>query len=119
MAQAIDAQMIQALLSKQKSRGDYDADLRDFLSSGNAGVEIDLSSGRFAGKRAKQVKTGFDNARKKTNDQGLVHPGGTLVKVIAINDKNDDEGNPKGEQEEHVYLINTALLGSEEDEAAA
>lgn len=117
MAQAIDAQMIQALLSKQKSRGDYDADLREFLNSGEAGVEIDLTSGRFAGKRAKQVKVGFDNARKKTNDQGLVHAGGTAVKVVAINDKNDEEGNPKGEQEEHVYLINTSLLG--ETEAAA
>lgn len=114
MATAIDAQTIQMLLSKSKTRGDYDADLREFLSSGEAGVEIDLSTGRFAGKRAKQVKTGFDNARKKSNDEGLVHPGGKTVKVVAINDKNNDDGTPKGETEEHVYLINTALLGEQE-----
>ena len=121
MANVIDAAQIQELLSRQKSRGDYDADLREFLQSGEAGVEIDLTSGRFAGKRAKMVKVGFDNARKKTNEQGLVHPGGNLVKVIAVNDKNDDEGNPKGEVDEKIYLINTALLGGEntEEENAA
>lgn len=112
MATTIDAATIQQLLSKQKSRGDYDADLKEFLGSGEAGVEIDLSSGRFAGKRSKQVKVGFDNARKKTNDQGLVHTGGNLVKVIAVNSKDDENGNPVGE--EHVYLINTALLGDGE-----
>lgn len=117
MANTLDAATIQALLSKQKSRGDYDADLSEFLSSGEAGVEIDLTSGRFAGKRAKQVKVGFDNARKKTNEKGLVHAGGNLVKVIALNSKNDDEGNAVNPDDEHVYLINTQLLGGEGTEA--
>lgn len=110
MANTLDLATIQALLSKQKSRGDYDADLAEFLKSGEAGVEIDLSSGRFAGKRSKQVKVGFDNARKKTKSEGgLVHTGGNLVKVIAQNSKDDADGNPV--EAEHVFLINTALLG--------
>ena len=111
----LTAEDIQNLLAQTKSRGEYDSLLKDFLNSGVAGIEIDLQSGPLQGKRAKMVKTGFDNARKKTNDQGLVHPGGKDVRVIAVTGKMDG---PDGKQverednnEDHVYLINTALAG--------
>jgi hypothetical protein len=111
MSNVLDAATIQELLSKQKSRGDYDAELRAFLEQGVAGIEISLTEGRFAGKKAGQVKTGLDNARKRTNDAGaLVHDGGQNVKVIALGDAE------KGE-EEHVYLINTAVTAESATEA--
>jgi hypothetical protein len=107
MATALDPNMIQQLLSRTRSRGEYDEELSEFLSSGQVGVEIALTEGRFAGKGAKQVKTGFDNARKKTNANGLVHAGGQNVKVVAVTPKEGEEG------EEHLYLINQALVGQE------
>jgi hypothetical protein len=126
--QALTAEMIQALLAQSKSRGEYDQVLREFLGSGEMGIEVDIHGGPLQGKRAKQVKVGFDNARKKTNDNGLVHPGGKELRVIAITGKVDG---PEGKQvdkednsEDHVYLINTnlaagALSEGENTEAAA
>jgi hypothetical protein len=96
MATALSAEQIQQLLSTQKSRGDYDAEVRDFLASGEAGIQVPLDQGRFSGRDAKKVKTGLDNARKRTTDAGsLVHEGGQNVKVIVSDD--------------NVYLINTAV----------
>lgn len=119
MANALSAEMIQQLLSQTKSRGEYDAVLKDFLNSGQAGIEVDLDSGPLAGKRAKQVKVGFDNARKKAKDGQVVHPGGKDVRVIAITGK-DGEGNELTENsEDHVYLINTALAAGAATEEAA
>lgn len=101
-ANVLDANMIAELLSKQKSRGDYDAQVDEFLAEGVAGIEISLTEGRFQGKKAAQVKTGLDNARKRTKDGGgLVHEGGQFLKVIAVT---GGEG-----EEDHVYLINTAV----------
>lgn len=96
MATALTPERIQELLSTQKSRGDYDAEIREFLSSNEAGIQVPLDSGRFSGRDAKKVKTGLDNARKRNNDDGtLVHNGGNNVKVIVSDDA--------------VYLINTAV----------
>ena len=98
--QALTAEAITALLSNQKSRGDYDAEIAEFLTSGEAGILVPLDEGRFAGKDAKKVKTGLDNARKRPNSQGgLVHDGGQNVKVIVSEDK--------------VFLVNTAVTVSE------
>lgn len=120
MAQALTAEMIQQLLSTSKSRGEYDGVLREFLSSGEAGIEVDLQSGPLQGKRAKQVKVGFDNARKKTNEAGAVHPGGKGVRVIAITGKvageDGKEVDAPNNENDHVYLINTALAGGAEPE---
>lgn len=103
MANVLDAATIANLLSKQKSRGDYDAELVAFLESGEAGIEVSLTDGRFTGRAAKMVKTGLDNARKRTKEGGgLVHEGSQNVKVIAL-------GNKEKGEEEHVYLINTAV----------
>ena len=100
-ANVLDAATIQQLLSGQKSRGDYDAELRSFLESGSPGIEVSLTEGRFAGKKASQVKTGLDNARKRTNEGGgLVHKGAENVKVIAVG---------KDGEEQHLYTINVAV----------
>ena len=95
--QALTAEAITALLSNQKSRGDYDAEIGEFLASGEAGILVPLDEGRFAGKDAKKVKTGLDNARKRMNSggTGLVHEGGNNVKVIV--------------SEDQVFLVNTAV----------
>lgn len=103
MSNVLDAATIQELLSKQKSRGDYDAQLRAFLQSGVPGIEVSLTDGIFAGKQPSNVKTGFDNARKRSTDAGPVHPGGAAVKVIAVKEtaENANDG--------HLYLINTGV----------
>jgi hypothetical protein len=91
---AITPDMIAELLAKGRSRGDYESFLREFLDSEEAGWEVPLDSGPFAGKTAKQVKTSFDNARKRLGDDGKAKiDGGTAVKVIVADDK--------------AYLINT------------
>jgi hypothetical protein len=101
MANALTAEQIQALLSNQKSRGDYDAEIREFLAGGEAGILVPLDSGRFSGKDAKKVKTGLDNARKRTTDAGgLVHEGANNVKVIV--------------SEDQVFLVNTAVAAGDE-----
>jgi hypothetical protein len=125
MANALTAEMIQQLLSQSKSRGDYDQVLRDFLNSAEAGIEVDLQEGPLTGKRAKQVKVGFDNARKKPNKDGtgLVHPGGKDVKVIAITGKQTGADGKETEREDnaedHVYLINLSLAGGSAAEQPA
>lgn len=112
MANALDMSTIQALLSNQKSRGDYDAELAAFLTSEEAGIEVSLTEGRFTGRTAQKVKTGLDNARKRTNEAGgLVHTGAQNVKVVAV-------GNVEKGEEQHVYLIDTSKVGGG-DEAEA
>jgi hypothetical protein len=128
MSNVLTAEQISQLLSQTKSRGEYDGVLRDFLNSGDMGIEVDLQGGPLQGKRAKQVKIGFDNARKKTNDTGLVHPGGKSVRVVAITGKTTGEDGKQVDREDnsedHVYLINTSLAGgaspdTDSEEAAA
>lgn len=127
MANELTAEQIQQLLSGTKSRGEYDAVLKEFLNSGSMGIEVDIHSGPLAGKRAKQAKIGFDNARKKTNETGLVHPGGTAVRVVAVTGKvQGEDGKPvdaPDNSEDHVYLINTSLAAgapqNDTEEAAA
>ncbi len=96
---ALTQEQIQALLANQRSRGDYDAVLSDFLDSGEAGIQVDLESGVLAGKDAKKVKTGLDNARKRINQATgkPVFEAGHAVKVIVA--------------EDNVFLINTASVG--------
>lgn len=96
---ALTQEQIQALLANQRSRGDYDAVLAEFLESGEAGIQVDLESGVLAGKDAKKVKTGLDNARKRINQSTgkPVFEQGHAVKVIVAEDQ--------------VFLINTASVG--------
>lgn len=98
---ALTPEKIAELLSKGRARGAYDPVLKDFIASGEAGIEVEFT-GTLAGRNAKQVKTGLDNARKRTDDNGkLIHDGAQNVRVI--------------ESDEHVYLINTAVTTNEEE----
>ena len=81
--------VINQLLASSKQRGQYDAELKQVLDSGLKGVQIDLTNGTFAGKKAQSVKTGLDNARKKLAED--VQP---TVRVIM--------------QDDQVYVINSA-----------
>lgn len=100
MANVLTADAIQALLAAGRTRGAYGTVLSEFLESGEAGIEVDLSTGPIAGKTSKQAKTGLDSARKRTDEKGnLVYAGAQNVRVI--------------EQEGHVYLINTGAASDE------
>ena len=81
--------LINSLLSSSKQRGQYDAELKNILESGAKGVEVDLTEGTFAGKKAQSVKTGMENAKKK-----LPEDVRAAVRVIM--------------QEDKVFVINTA-----------
>lgn len=97
---ALTPEKIAELLAKGRARGAYDPVLADFLASGEAGIEVE-ASGALAGRTSKQIKTGLDNARKRTNENGkLVHEGGNNVRVI--------------EADGSVYLINTAVTPQED-----
>lgn len=101
MANVLDQATIQALLAAGRTRGAYGTVLQEFLESGEAGIEVDLTSGAIAGKSSKQAKTGLDSARKRTDEKGnLVYAGGQNVRVI--------------EQDGHVYLINTGVASDED-----
>jgi hypothetical protein len=101
MANVLDPARIQELLAAGRTRGAYGSVLKSFLDSGEAGIEVPLDSGEIAGKSSKQAKTGLDNARKRTDDNGkLVYEGSQNVRVI--------------EQEGHVFLINTSVTSDEE-----
>lgn len=103
MANVLDPAKIQELLAAGRTRGAYGTVLSDFLTSGEAGIEVDLTSGPIAGKSSKQAKTGLDSARKRTDEKGnLVYAGAQNVRVI--------------EQDGHVYLINTGEAVSDDEE---
>ena len=81
--------VINGLLASSKQRGQYDTELKAILESGAKGVEVDLTNGTFAGKKAQSVKTGLDNARKKLSEEQQAQ-----VRVIM--------------QEDRVFVINQA-----------
>lgn len=125
--QSLSLDMINELLSSSKTRGDYEQELRNFISSDEVGIEVDLTSGTLTGKDPKNVATGFNNARKKMNaDTGQPSvAGGMFVKVLlrwvdlgtpAINADGtpvvNDKGVPQNEKEGHVFLINTSKVGA-------
>lgn len=87
---ALSPEEIAGLLSSAKVRGQYDDELKAFIARGNRGEEVSLTEGALAGKKPQSVKTGFDNARKKLDDETKVN-----IQVI-LND-------------EKVYLINKGI----------
>jgi hypothetical protein len=97
---SLSPEMITSLLQKGRTRGDYESVIRKFLESGEAGIEVDLSSGALAGKTADQAKIGLDNSRKRV-DSATGKPvieGGHALKVVKVG---------KEGEEQHVYLIDT------------
>lgn len=93
MANALSAEQISALLSSSKQRGEYDRELKAFMESGEAGIEVSLETGNFAGKKSSSVKTGFTNAAKR---EGA--PEGADQVAVIVN-------------EDHVYLVRRDLVG--------
>lgn len=85
------------ILAGTRSRTDAAGYIRGFLESGKLGDVVDLTSGTFAGKDVKKVKTALDNARKKTDDEGrLIIPEGPTVAVRVKDGK--------------CFVINTKLV---------
>jgi hypothetical protein len=66
----LSADALNEVLSSVPERGAYDRELRDFIESGSAGVEISLTEGRFAGRKPQSIKTGFEQAIKRTDSNG-------------------------------------------------
>lgn len=100
----LDLAAINAILAGTRSRTNSGSYIMEFLQSGELGREVDLTTGAFAGKDAKKVKTALDNARKKMTEDGkLVIPEGINVAVRVKDGK--------------VFVINTALVA--EAQAAA
>src|SRR4051812_29389416 len=84
---ALTPDLISELLAGARTKGAGDDVLEGFIDSGEAGIQVDLESGAFAGKTAAQAATSLNNAKKrtKTNDKGetvLVHPNAAQVQVI-------------------------------------
>lgn len=81
---------IDGLLATTKSKGQYTEVLNAFIESGKRGRRIPLDSGRFAGKAAASVKTGFLTAVQKAGQADQ-------VRVIAPKDAG------------YVALVNTQV----------
>lgn len=114
-AKELDMDAINLLLAGSKTRGDYRDELINFIGGDAAGIEVDLSSGALTGKDPKNVATGFNNARKKMNEDGTPNiPGGPQVKVLLkwVNTgEKDAEG--KDVRDGHVFLINLAKVAGD------
>ena len=97
---------ITSILAGTRSRTNSGAYVADFAKSGELGRKVDLTSGTFAGKEAKKVKTSLDGARKKMTDDGkLVIPEGPQIAVRV--------------KDGQVFLINTALVAEAQAAQAA
>lgn len=93
---SIDTDKIQALLAGGRQRGVAGKVIKDFLDSGEAGIEVPLDEGAFKGKTAKQTKMALDNAKKSSNANGLVFAAGPDLRTFV--EKDGDT--------ERVYLVN-------------
>jgi hypothetical protein len=112
---ALTPDAIQELLAGSRTRGAGTEVIKDFINSGDAGIEVDLNSGPLAGKNPGQAYITLTNAKKrtKTNEDGstvLAMPEAAKVRVIKRN--NGDKDNP----EWHVFLVNTDLVDINEGE---
>src|SRR5882724_2047754 len=110
---ALTLEQIVGVLGTTRSKTDAAGYIEAFLRSGELGKEVDLSAGSFAGKEARQVKTSLDNARKKMNEETkeLQIPGGLDVQVRISQDTNGKKGKEKVVNAEHLFIINTKLVG--------
>lgn len=108
----LDLSEIDDIFGSTRSKTDSAGYLRTFLESGKLGQEIDLESGTFIGKSAKQVKMALDVARKKVSDEtgNLLIPGGTDLQIRVKQETNGEKGDKKKILSEHVYIINTRLV---------
>lgn len=86
-------ELLAELLSGSRSRGGYDEALKEFIASGNKGIEVSLEAGNFAGKKPASVMTGFKSAAKREGAPAE-------AKEVAIIAKND-----------RVFLVRRDLVG--------
>lgn len=105
---AIDTSMIDELLADTRVKGAGDEVLKAFLASGEAGWEVDLKSGPFAGKDAKNAQITLNNAKKKTktNDAGettLMYPEASQV-ITKVVGKDDEKAGTKA----RLFIIDRA-----------
>lgn len=106
---ALTPDMINSLLADTRTRGAYSGVLEEFLGGGEAGIQVDLTSGPLAGKTAAQAAVGFNNARTAVHKDGenagkFKIPGGENVRVIKRKVGTGDEA------VEYVFLIDTAKV---------
>jgi len=106
---ALTPDQITEILAGTRSRGAGTEYLAQFIESGEAGEEVDLSSGPLAGKEPGAAFTALQNAKKrtKTAPDGSVVPTNPEFGKIQIRKKNHGS---KDAPDWHVYVINTELL---------
>lgn len=92
----LDPQVIAALLSKSRTKGQYVERINEFLANGEAGISVSEQWPDMSGKNASTLKQGFDNAK----DHKEAADGADQIKVVK-----SDEG---------VFLINLALVETAE-----
>jgi hypothetical protein len=102
----ISSDQITVLLAQTRQKGIYTAKMTEFLSmtdeegSPVAGIDVGETWPELSGKQASTLKQGFDAVRDKKE----APEGSDQVKVVSQKDEDD---------EEHVYLINLALVGEQ------
>lgn len=105
----LTSEQIASLLSGSRTRGAGTEVIKEFIESGEPGIEVDLNSGPLAGKSVGQAYTTLINAKKRTrtDESGatvLAMPEAAKVRVIKRNlgDKDNEDF--------RVFLINTDLV---------
>lgn len=109
MADALSMEDIAGILADSRTKGAGTEVLQDFLESGEAGIEVDLSSGPLAGKEVGKAHTTLNNARKRTVTSAdgspvAANPEFGKVKVVKRN------AGTKESPDYHLFLINTDLV---------
>lgn len=108
----MDLSQIDEVLGTTRSKTNATEYVRDFLTSGEMGREVDLTAGSFVGKTAHQIKMALDSARKKVSDETgqLVIPGGTDIQVRIKQTTNGKKGTEKVVLDEKLFIINTRMV---------
>lgn len=91
----LDQDQINTLLGSVKQRGEYDRQLKAFMDGNEPGIQISLSEGPFAQKKANSVKTGFTTALTR---DGAPEGAADKVRVLV--------------HEDNVYLIRTDVAAA-------
>jgi hypothetical protein len=106
-------EQIADILAGSRTRGAGPQVLTDFLENGEAGEEVDLSTGPLAGKEVQAAYTALTNARKRTksNPDGstsMANPEFGKIQVRKVN------AGTKDAPDVHLFLINTELVNLED-----
>jgi len=102
MFEPLSDEEVTEALAAQRSKGEYKAILVSFMEAKVRAARIPTDRGKFEGRKASTVKTGFENARKADDDAV------TRFKSIKVSSKG---GN--------VYLINESIAAPPKPKADA